>query len=1241
MKKFNYDFNSRFRILKGGKISLVVSAMLGSAIIASAAPIGGTVTSGNATITQSGNVTNINQSTQKATINWQGFSIASNETVNFNQPNVNSITLNRVVGNERSVIDGALNANGQVWILNSNGVLFNKNAKVNTAGIVATTKDISDADFQAGNYKFSGDSTASVVNMGTIEASESGYVALLANTVSNDGTIKAYKGTVHLIGASEATINLNGNSIVSLTVNKGVLDALVENKGAIIADGGKIYLTTNAVDEILKGVVNNTGVLEANSMDDVMGHVEVFAHGGTANVSGEIKAEGGFVETSGDIVKIADDFKVKAKDWLIDPTDFTIGTDDGGSVSSGQATGSYIKNTTLQTALNSTDVKIQTQTNGSESGDINVNADVTWSTNKLTLEAHGNININANLNAHSNASLDMKTGYDGTNYTDTTKSVLVGMNPDGTFKGKVSFYTDAGTTARGGAGFLSINGNDYTVINALGASNTDVTTGKLTSIGTTGYYALGADIDASATSNSTIWKYNYYGSYTFNGFKPLAGGSDSSSFSGVFNGLGHTIDKLYIAQGYSDYYNYRRSTGLFTSLSGGGALSNVGLTNLDMPSYGTNVGGLVGNITNGTVANSYVTTATNKFINGTNVGGLVGNISGVNSTIKNSWTNATVQGNTAGGLVGNITSGASITNSYALGKLENGNYQGGLVGSADNATITNSYASGNVGVNGYNYIGGLVGNVTNSNISNSYYGGTTINGSYYLGGLFGTYDLASNITNSYYNVNDTTIKGLNGVVTLGGIYGDLYATWQTENRASLSASLYFNTIDTDFYELATLDDLKESLAFVYQDGIKYKLTADLDLNDATTNLTGWNLTKLKGTFDGNNKTLSNLNINQDFNKDIGLFGKLDGAIVSNLTISGATVKGYGNTGTLAGSSNNSSSISSITVTGVNITGGYGENIGGFVGLNTTNSTISGSSTAGTLNGYGTNSGGLVGFNNSAATTSISTSSSSVNLSVTANQIGGLVGRNSGAKIDNSYATGNVNFNSSNNTYSSSYQDIGGLVGLNTASSTISNSYASGTVSGNENIGGLVGLHESSSTIENSYATGTVKGTTDVGGLIGQSSGSTITGSSARINTNTVSVHSSGTNIGGLVGYALSSSISDSYSEKNVSTNTNSNQIGGLVGYASGTTISNSNTSGTINGGYDVGGLVGWLSNGSRIISGSYYAGTSLSGTRNIGGLVGNDYLDKGNNNNQNSVLHDTTTYISNSFYNADTVNING
>ncbi len=303
MHRFNHDFSSRFRILKGGKISLVVSALLASVTISFASPTDGVVTSGTATIAQNGTTTNITQSTNKATINWQNFSVAGNETVNFSQPNVNSVTLNRVIGNERSVIDGALNANGQVWILNSNGILFNKTAKVNTAGILATTKNISDTDFNSGNYKFTGESTASVINMGTIETSDSGYVAMLANTVSNDGTLKAYKGTVHLVGANEATINLGGNSIVSLTVNKSVLDALVENKNIIQADGGKIYLTTNAVDEILKGVVNNTGVIEAKSIDDITGAINlsgnIVVNNGTLNATG---AKGGNIQSTANLI---------------------------------------------------------------------------------------------------------------------------------------------------------------------------------------------------------------------------------------------------------------------------------------------------------------------------------------------------------------------------------------------------------------------------------------------------------------------------------------------------------------------------------------------------------------------------------------------------------------------------------------------------------------------------------------------------------------------------------------------------------------------------------------------------------------------------------------------------------------------------------------------------------------------------------------------------------------------------
>jgi len=97
-----------FRILKNGKISMALAAMLASASIVSlvvptnsySAPGGGSVVAGSATINQSGTVTNINQSSNKAVINWNSFGVAKNESVNFNQPSINSVTLNRVIGNE-------------------------------------------------------------------------------------------------------------------------------------------------------------------------------------------------------------------------------------------------------------------------------------------------------------------------------------------------------------------------------------------------------------------------------------------------------------------------------------------------------------------------------------------------------------------------------------------------------------------------------------------------------------------------------------------------------------------------------------------------------------------------------------------------------------------------------------------------------------------------------------------------------------------------------------------------------------------------------------------------------------------------------------------------------------------------------------------------------------------------------------------------------------------------------------
>lgn len=641
--KFTPDYTSKFRILKGGRVSLVVSAFFASTTLSFAAPSGGTVTSGSAAIHQSGGTTNIDQSTQKVSINWQKFGIAQGETVNFKQPDVNSIALNRVVGNEKSVIDGALNANGQVWILNGNGVLFGKNARVNTAGLLATTKNLSDEDFIAGSYSFTGDSEASVINMGTIDISDSGYAVLLAKSVSNEGEIRAMRGTVHLTGAEEATINLNGNSLIDLTVDKGVLDALVENKGAIYADGGSIYLTTNAVDDLLKGVVNNEGIIEANSLDGVTGQVELYAHGGEVQVGGTITALDGFVETSGKDF-VFNDATVQAGEWLIDPVNVTIDDSLATAIESQLTNG----DATIQTNGNSTPSTTSGES-GTE-GNIYVNSGITWDTaQKLTLDAYNDIYINEAITAtNANGQLALYYGQ--------------GAEASGN---TADYYVKAPISLKAGDNFFTKLGNDvaetpWTVITSLGSAGSTTGTDLQGINGDlTGNYVLGDDIDASGTAS---WNPTVSGN---EGWTPI--GSNANKFTGNFDGLGHTVDGLYINRDDSHQ-------GLFGYTDDYGTIRNIGVTNVNIQGGGGwYIAGLVGANFNSVLSNSYAT----------------GSVSG---------------GKYVGGLTG--YSNAKISNSYAIGSVSGSDdYVGGLVAYAG-GTISNSYASGTVIGNGDN-VGGV------------------------------------------------------------------------------------------------------------------------------------------------------------------------------------------------------------------------------------------------------------------------------------------------------------------------------------------------------------------------------------------------------------------------------------------------------------------------------------------------------------------------------------------------------
>ena len=190
---------------------------------AAGGPEGGTVVGGAATIQgQGGPAVIVNQSSPSAIINWNTFNIRANESVRFNQPSSSSTVLNRVTGGQGpSEIMGTLTANGRVFIINRDGVLFGPGSVVNTAGFLATTSDIKNADFMAGRYNFNipGRPDASIVNQGRITATSGGFAALVAPGVRNSGTITATLGTVALASGNSFTLDIYGDKLITLAVD--------------------------------------------------------------------------------------------------------------------------------------------------------------------------------------------------------------------------------------------------------------------------------------------------------------------------------------------------------------------------------------------------------------------------------------------------------------------------------------------------------------------------------------------------------------------------------------------------------------------------------------------------------------------------------------------------------------------------------------------------------------------------------------------------------------------------------------------------------------------------------------------------------------------------------------------------------------------------------------------------------------------------------------------------------------
>ncbi|MBI5005775.1 MAG: filamentous hemagglutinin N-terminal domain-containing protein [Nitrosomonadales bacterium] len=1227
------------------------------ALNAQANPNGGTVVNGNASFNNSGNTLTVTN-TPGTIINWQGFSIGSNEVTRFVQQNASSTVLNRVVTNNPSVILGTLQSNGQVYLVNANGIMFGAGSTVDVAGLVATSLNLSDADFLAGRHNYTAVAGAqNVSNAGNINAQQGGQIYLIAPNVENNGVITAPNGEVLLAaGHSVELVNSNDPNLrVQITApageatnlgqiivesgNLGLFGAVVRNSGTASADsvtmqGGRIVFKSSQRTEVSGTVsASGTGGGEIHVLSDMQdGTVQV---SGTLDASAPVSGDGGFVDTSAAHVQVADSARVstfaasgKYGTWLIDPTDYYISAVDPMNGSS------WMSNTTLSTNLGLGNVTIQTLASGAGNGDIFINDAVSWAgATNLTLNAHRNVAINAAISGNNSG-----FGAPG--------SVTVHADINGTGVGTIVFGAGGSVSVVGGTlaaipGQVSFYYNP-TVFGTPNNYAANVPVGTLTELmlvnnvtnlqninnNLTVNYALGRNIDAAG------------------GFTSLG------TFTGILDGQNHTISNLNIS-----------GAGLFSAIGAGGVVANVGLVNSIVVANISSVGALAGSNA-GTISNSYVSNGTVTVTGASwNVGGLVGSNSG--SIIDSHVSGSSVSGQYGqiGGLAGQNTLGGSIDKCYVdnVSVLDSATWAasaGGLVGNNAGA-ISNSYVNGGSVTSLTGAVGGLAGQSPGT-ISNSYASNAGLTSAGLRGGLVGRL-WGGTISNSFWDTDTTgvlvaagttsglmvNVMGLTTVSTMtsGTVMGYLDTTnvwWMSATNTRPFLRSEWSTIITNSHELQLMAmDLTANYTMVNNIDMTASMAAGgmwsnagfVSIGDPMIFPYGYT-----GKFDGLGNTITGLYINRPVTNYVGLFGALStGGGVSNVSLVNANVTGQLYVGGLVGYSS-SGNVSNSHVIGGSVSGTS------FVGAlaGTAYNTLFDNDHA-SSNVSGTdNIGGLVGG------VSIGTVSNSYvdgGSLVGTSSVGGLVGSIVGAAVitNSHYNINAVNINGANAV------TLGGLFNDNTANANGVGQFTDWLVNGNKSLnianytvanGGSLGTAGA-----NNYTVGTAQGMKDMLGFADnavytftQTGNITLTAGvyvpylAADFNGGTFTI--SGLNLNQFYGsnLGLFGTIAAGTTVSNVSLlnaivigNTG---VGALAGLNQGIVIGSDSTNGAVGGVNNIGGLVGQSLLGS--IDGSHVTGGAVSGGSNVGGLVGR-------NDGNTSLGAVFTGFITNSYVSGGTI----
>lgn len=276
-----------------------------------AAPIGGSVQNGDVEITYDTAVTRIVQKSPNAIIQWSSFNLRADERLEIVQPSQHARLVNRVSLKEPSIIEGSIVSNGQVILLNADGVVHQSSANAQVGGLILAGLDLQSVDNKANILRFLNTDTTrtgEVKNLGTIGTAEGGNAVLVGKKISNQGLIKGEQSSVALAVGRSTELQFETTGLVNLRITDAASDTggpLLQNIGEIISPSGRIFLSGSASSRVFHSIAEKTGITLTSGAEFSFGSGTHVANYGKLDVSSSVPDTDGVIR-AGHIVVIGD-----------------------------------------------------------------------------------------------------------------------------------------------------------------------------------------------------------------------------------------------------------------------------------------------------------------------------------------------------------------------------------------------------------------------------------------------------------------------------------------------------------------------------------------------------------------------------------------------------------------------------------------------------------------------------------------------------------------------------------------------------------------------------------------------------------------------------------------------------------------------------------------------------------------------------------------------------------------------